>query len=61
MAQVCMLTSTKEMREVGGEKMFNDICEAFGRNHKKHIEVYGSNNDMRLPGLHETQDIKKFS
>ena len=39
--------------------MFNDICEAFGRNHKKHIEVYGSNNDMRLTGLHETQDIKK--
>ena len=49
------------MREVGGEKMFKDICEAFGRNHKKHIEVYGSNNDMRLTGLHETASINDFS
>ena len=53
--------STKAMREVGGEKMFMDICDAFGKYHKEHIDVYGSNNDMRLTGLHETQDIKKFS
>ena len=28
---------------------------------KKHIEVYGSHNEMRLTGLHETQNIDTFS
>lgn len=53
--------STKEMREVGGEENIKAICEAFGKVHKEHIAVYGSANDQRLTGLHETQSIEKFS
>ena len=41
--------------------MFKSICDAFGKYHKEHIAVYGSNNDMRLTGLHETQNIETFS
>ena len=53
--------SNEAMREVGGEALFKQICEAFRPVHKEHIEVYGSNNHMRLTGLHETQSIEKFS
>jgi glutamine synthetase len=49
------------MRDEGGEQLFKDICEAMGKKHKEHILVYGSNNHERLTGLHETQNIEKFS
>ncbi|MEZ4980877.1 MAG: glutamine synthetase beta-grasp domain-containing protein [Saprospiraceae bacterium] len=53
--------SNKEMREVGGKKYFEDILERFKLTHAEHVAVYGSDNDQRLTGLHETQSIKKFS
>ena len=53
--------STKRMREEGGEEYFNTIFKAFENRHKQHIEVYGSDNNMRLTGNHETQSIDKFS
>jgi len=53
--------STPDMREKGGEDLFKSICEAFGKFHKEHILVYGSENDQRLTGLHETQHIDTFS
>ena len=53
--------STKEMREVGGEEMFEAVCNFLSLLHEEHINVYGSDNDKRLTGLHETQSIEKFS
>jgi glutamine synthetase len=53
--------SNKAMREVGGEEYFKAVCEAFRPVHQEHIAVYGSNNDQRLTGLHETQSIDQFS
>lgn len=53
--------STTEMREVGGKELFDNIFSAFERNHIKHIANYGSSNEMRLTGRHETQSIDKFS
>ena len=53
--------SNKKMREVGGKEYFEAIFNVFEINHLKHIENYGSNNDMRLTGKHETQSIDKFS
>ena len=53
--------SNAAMREIGGKDMFYAICEAFRPAHEKHIEVYGSDNDQRLTGLHETQSIDEFS
>ena len=33
----------------------------FEKRHTEHIKAYGSKNDERLTGLHETQAIDKFS
>ena len=51
------------MRSCGDEATFHKICESFGGddNIKRHIDVYGADNDQRLTGLHETQSIDKFS
>ena len=56
----CKLSDTR-MREEVGEELMTKICEAFGKNIKKHIDVYGAYNDQRLTGLHETQSIHEFS
>ena len=53
--------SDSRMRDTGGEELMTKICEAFGQNIKKHIEVYGAHNEQRLTGLHETQSIHEFS
>ena len=53
--------SNGAMRDSGDENIFNKICEEFGKNIKKHINVYGADNDQRLTGSHETQSIDKFS
>ena len=53
--------STKEMRENGGKEMMEDICKALEIYHEDHINNYGSDNEKRLTGLHETQSIEKFS
>ncbi len=53
--------SNEQMRKVGGKDYFEAICEAFRPVHEDHIAVYGSENDQRLTGLHETQSIDQFS
>ena len=53
--------SDSTLRKVGDEKVFNKVCEAFGKNIKKHMDVYGAHNEQRLTGLHETQSIHEFS
>ncbi len=52
--------STKSMRENGGMSVINDACERLGKNHEKHINVYGAHNEERLTGLHETCSIHEF-
>jgi glutamine synthetase len=49
------------MRESGKEETFTKICEQFGKNIQRHIDVYGAHNDQRLTGKHETQSINEFS
>lgn len=53
--------SSDLMRETGGEKLFNTICDELGKKHNKDITVYGSDNEYRLTGLHETQSMDKFT
>ncbi|MGB3617348.1 MAG: glutamine synthetase beta-grasp domain-containing protein [Catalinimonas sp.] len=53
--------SNSDMRETGGKALFDSICEALGERHSEHIAVYGSGNEHRLTGLHETQKIDTFS
>ena len=44
-----------------GKELFDEIFRVFKTNHDKHISVYGSDNEKRLTGKHETQSIDKFS
>ena len=53
--------SNEEMRTRGSEDLFSSICDKLGEVHAEGIAAYGSDNDMRLTGLHETQSIDQFS
>jgi glutamine synthetase len=53
--------SNQKMRTSGGEQYFKSILKAFEIRHDLHIENYGSSNELRLTGKHETQSIDKFS
>ena len=53
--------SNDEMRSRGSLYLHQTLCEKLKKTHKKAIKEYGSNNDQRLTGKHETQSIKKFS
>ena len=53
--------SNTVMRERGDQGVFEKICEEFGRNIRRHIDVYGADNEQRLTGLHETQSIDEYS
>lgn len=56
----CNFSNTK-MREEGGKQYFDAIFKTFESRHMEHIKCYGSSNDMRLTGDHETQSIHEFS
>jgi glutamine synthetase len=53
--------SNGRMRDYGDKEYYENIFESFKQRHVEHIKNYGSNNEMRLTGLHETQSITKFS
>ena len=53
--------SNDEMRNNSSEALMNALCESLGKVHSEGIAEYGSDNDMRLTGLHETQSIDAFS
>lgn len=53
--------SNVEMRDNGGKEYFNTLFKTFESRHIEHIKCYGSSNNMRLTGDHETQSIEKFT
>ena len=53
--------SNEAMRTAGSEELFTGMCDKLGEVHEEGIASYGSDNDMRLTGLHETASIKDFS
>lgn len=53
--------STKNMREENGILYINHAIDKLSKKHKEHMEVYGSCNDLRMTGLHETADYSSFS
>jgi len=53
--------STKKMRENGGYEEIIKAIEKLSKRHFEHIAVYGSGNERRLTGRHETASIDKFS
>jgi len=52
--------STKAMREPGGLQIIEEACKKLGENHDKHIQMYGSDNEQRLTGDHETCSMQEF-
>lgn len=53
--------STNAMRGQGGLASIKDAAEKLGKKHAEHIAVYGTGNEQRLTGKHETASIAKFS
>ncbi|KAL6937918.1 glutamate--ammonia ligase [Hanseniaspora osmophila] len=53
--------STKGMRVKGGMKLIEEAIEKLGKRHLDHIKLYGTDNDQRLTGKHETASMTKFS
>jgi len=53
--------SNGRMRDIGGIEYFESIFNTFNSRHQEHIKCYGSENEQRLTGRHETQHISKFS
>jgi len=53
--------STAPMRAKGGYAEIEKAIERLSKKHEEHIAVYGTDNDQRLTGQHETASIKAFS
>ena len=53
--------SWPHLREVGGEDYVKGILAGFEERHQEHLDEYGSDNELRLTGQHETASMDKFS
>lgn len=53
--------STKTMRADGGYQHILSAIKKLEAAHDKHIEQYGTDNNMRLTGNHETSSLDKFT
>ncbi|KKY21587.1 putative glutamine synthetase [Phaeomoniella chlamydospora] len=53
--------SSKEMREDGGIKHIEAAMKKLEARHVEHIKVYGTGNELRMTGKHETSSIDKFT
>lgn len=53
--------SNELLRTCGSQAVYDQVCKSFEPVIAEHIAVYGSDNDKRLTGKHETQSIDKFS
>ena len=57
--------STKNMREGTSEKKgidyINDAVHKLSLKHEEHMKVYGSGNEKRMTGKHETADFNNFT
>lgn len=57
--------STKSMREGNGDRtgldFINEAIEKLSKKHREHIDCYGTGNELRMTGEHETSSIHKFS
>jgi glutamine synthetase len=49
------------LRDVGGEDYLKRILAGFEKRHQEHLAEYGSDNELRLTGQHETASIDEFS
>jgi glutamine synthetase len=52
--------STKSMRSEGGAAVIEETATKFGDRHNEHLSRYGSGNELRLTGMHETCSYKEY-
>jgi glutamine synthetase len=53
--------STKPMREEDGYRHILAACEKLSAHVTEHMAAYGSGNEKRLTGKHETQSMDRFT
>ena len=53
--------STTKMRDSGGHELFEKIMEKASSTHYEDVAAYGSGNEARMTGHHETSDYNEFS
>lgn len=53
--------STKSMRDPNGLEQIKLACEKLALTHQSDMKVYGTDNNKRLTGLHETSSMNDFS
>lgn len=53
--------STKEMREKGGIEVILNAMNLLKEKHQEHLAVYGTGNELRLSGKHETSSMNEFT
>jgi len=53
--------STKLMREVNGIEHINESIKKLEKFHITHMKFYGTDNKMRMSGVHETSSFDKFT
>jgi glutamine synthetase len=49
------------MRAEGGYELIKEAIEKLGLRHKEHMAHYGTGNEKRMTGQHETADMNIFS
>ncbi len=49
------------MRAEGGYGLIKEAIEKLGLRHKEHMANYGTGNEKRMTGEHETADMNIFS
>lgn len=52
--------STESMRNPGGMDVILSAIEKLSKTHAEHISQYGTGNEARLTGKHETCDMNTF-
>lgn len=53
--------STQAMRDEGGMAKIIEAIEKMAKKHAVHLAAYGSGNERRMTGLHETSSMDKFT
>ena len=49
------------MRESGGQDLFDEMMSTASQLHASHMSSYGTLNDRRMTGDHETSSFEEFS
>jgi glutamine synthetase len=55
------IKQTRNPIDNNGLEEIRKICESLKQHHQSHMKVYGSDNNLRMTGIHETSSYDNFS